>query len=75
MKVFDSEVKAQEWAKRLQNQSFTKFCPLIGAICNIECICFEDVLLVPTARSNIPSPPVYVVYPKRCTNVMFMGQE
>lgn len=75
MQNFNDEAEAKKAVKQLKKEKFQKFCPLINGECNNDCVCFKDVLLQPTARGNTPSPPIYVVYPKRCTNVMFLGSE
>lgn len=72
---FDDEIKAKDTVKRLRKEKFQKFCPLINNVCNNDCVCFKDVLLQPIARSNSPAPPIYTVFPKRCTNLMFCEEE
>ena len=75
MQRFDDEVKAKKAVMRLLKENFQKFCPLINSKCNNDCVCFEDVLMKPTIHTNMPAPPIYIVYPKRCTNAMFWKEE
>ncbi len=71
MLSFDDKNKAEKELTKLRKKEFNKFCPLLKTRCDDNCVCFEDASMVPVARSNTPAPPIYEVYPKRCTNSMF----
>jgi hypothetical protein len=72
MKTSDiSKEEAQVQVIKLKQEKFTPFCPLINAKCDHTCVCFKKASMTAVARSNMPAPPLYEIYPNRCTNAMF----
>ncbi|KKN48374.1 hypothetical protein LCGC14_0653210 [marine sediment metagenome] len=68
------EKEAKEKVAGLRKKNFDKFCPLLKTNCNHQCVCFEKASMIAVARSNMPTPPLYEIYPDRCTNSMFFSK-
>ena len=69
------EKEAKEKIVKLLKKNFDKLCPLLRTKCNNQCVCFEKASMKAAARSNTPAPPLYKIYPNRCTNSMFSDTE